>query len=49
MLTLSQHTLFAFDVVFKVSSGKPNFYALTHVLDCIGENDFGVIRGLIFG
>ena len=47
MLTLSQHALFGFDVVFKVSRGEPNFYALTYVLDCIGENDFCVIGSLI--
>ena len=47
MLTLSQHGLFDFHVVFKVSRGEPNFYALTNVLYCVGEDDFGVIGGLI--
>lgn len=46
-LTLSQHTFFGFDVVFKVSCGEPNFYALTHVLNRIGENHFSVIGGLV--
>lgn len=45
--TLSQHALFGFDVVFKVSGGEPNFYALTYVLNRVGEDDFGVVRGLV--
>ena len=47
MLALSQHTLFGFHVVFKVSRGEPYFYALTYVLNCVGENDFDVIGGLV--
>ena len=47
MHTFSQHTLFGFDVVFKVSRGEPNFYALTYVLNCIGEDNFGIIGGLV--
>ena len=47
MLTLSQHTFFGFDVVFKVSRSEPNFYALTYVLDCIGKNHFRVVGSLI--
>ena len=48
MLTLPQHALLRFDVVFKVSRGEPNFYALTYVLNCIGEDDLGIIGGLVF-
>ena len=47
ILTLSQHAFFGFGVVFKVSRGEPNFYALTYVLNCIGKNDFGVIGSLV--
>jgi len=46
-LTLPQHTLFRFDVVFKVSRGEPNFYALTYVLNRVGKNDFSVVWGLV--
>jgi len=48
MLTLPQHTLFCFDVVFKVSRGEPNFYALTYVLNRVGEDDLGIIGGLVW-
>ena len=47
-LTLSQYTFFGFDVVFELSRSEPNFHTLTHVLNRIGENDFGVIGGLVF-
>jgi hypothetical protein len=45
--TFSQHTLLGFDIVFKVSRSEPDFYALTYVLNCVGENHFRVVGSLI--
>jgi hypothetical protein len=47
VLTLSQHTLFGFGIVFKVSRSEPNFYALTYVLDRVGKNHFRVVGSLV--